>query len=358
MRWSRRLGVGALGLVLSCTAALGAAAEARADDAATAKVEAREAARRASDSFRAGRHAEALELLGHAESLVHAPTHVLMMARSHAALGKLVRARRAYQEVVAEALPAGSPAAFERAKKEAAQELAALDAKLPRITVTVTPKDAARLAVKQDGEPIPPAELSAPRPIDPGTHTFTASAEGLSAQPVTVSLAEGARETIELALQPAAAAAVVPVATPRPTAAPRPAAKPAAAPRQEPPDSMLRAPGWGALALGAAGVAVGAALMPAANSKALEAKNLRAGCGAACTDGQLAEADRIERNGSSLGTASAIGLAGGGVLVVGGLALLVAAAYGEEAAERTPPPKGVAIRPVLGLATLGARGSF
>src|SRR6185503_15858782 len=96
----------------------GMSGPARADDVSETLAEARQAAQRGTAAFKESRFADALRELGRAEEMVHAPTHLLMMARARLALGGLVEARRLYREVTAEALPSSSPAAFLRAKKD------------------------------------------------------------------------------------------------------------------------------------------------------------------------------------------------------------------------------------------------
>src|SRR5689334_5506941 len=69
---------------------------------AEAKAGARAAAERGTIAFQEGRFADAIDLYQRAESLFHAPTHVLMLARSYAALGKLVLAKESYLAITRE----------------------------------------------------------------------------------------------------------------------------------------------------------------------------------------------------------------------------------------------------------------
>ncbi|MGC4065119.1 MAG: hypothetical protein QM784_10830 [Polyangiaceae bacterium] len=59
-----------------------------------------------------------------AEKLVHAPTHLLYIARSNVKLGYLVRAQEAYQQLIREQLGASAPQAFRDAQGAAERELA------------------------------------------------------------------------------------------------------------------------------------------------------------------------------------------------------------------------------------------
>ena len=98
---------------------------------------ARETARRGLEAFEQQRYAEALELFNRAESVVHAPTHLLYVARAHVALGQLVSARETYLKLTREELPAMAPVAFKDARKSAATELALLEPRIPKLTLEV-----------------------------------------------------------------------------------------------------------------------------------------------------------------------------------------------------------------------------
>ena len=80
---------------------------------------ARDLAKKGAEAFVAGNHAEALDFMTRAEALVHAPPHLLYIARAQAALGKLVAARETYLKVTREELPASAPRAFKDAQSQA-----------------------------------------------------------------------------------------------------------------------------------------------------------------------------------------------------------------------------------------------
>ena len=62
-------------------------------------------------AFKDQRWAEAVDLFKRAESMVHAPTHLLYLARAQDKLGHLVEAHEAYLKIVKEPLPPNPPKA-------------------------------------------------------------------------------------------------------------------------------------------------------------------------------------------------------------------------------------------------------
>jgi hypothetical protein len=146
----------------------------------------------------------------------------------------------------------------------------AIDARVPRLTITVSPQ-VADLQVKLNGRPVSSAQLGSPLRVDPGEQRVAVSAPGYPEEQVTVALDERSSRDVaillkatapvrspepelltgrELSLRP-----VAPVAPPAPppTFAGRPTTLPAA------PIEVTRAPRFGArqtAALVAGGVAV------------------------------------------------------------------------------------------------------
>src|SRR5688500_13346088 len=63
-------------------------------------------------AFNGGRYKEAVDLLTRAETLMHAPPHLLHLARAYSKLGQYVKAREAYLRIIKEQLAANAPPAF------------------------------------------------------------------------------------------------------------------------------------------------------------------------------------------------------------------------------------------------------
>src|SRR5262245_25358178 len=123
----RRLRIAPLALAFALSAGVLPSAVSAGEPTLEEKAGARAAAEQGNSAFKAGKYAEALDLFHRAETLVHAPTHLLMIARTHAALGQLVAAKEAFLQVGRDALGASAPAAFKKAQADAKTELAALD---------------------------------------------------------------------------------------------------------------------------------------------------------------------------------------------------------------------------------------
>jgi hypothetical protein len=291
--------IGGLGVALALGLVVGQAQGGEPRD------EARALAQSGSAAFKEQRYAEALERFEAAEARLHAPTHLLMLARTHLALGDVARAREAYRSLVAEPLPDGAPPAFAKAREEGAAELALLDA---RYLVA------------------PVAPVAAPPPPAPAAPSVAPAAP-----PV------------------AAAAAVAPVA---------PAAAPATlAPRAEAPAAPVPAPDEGSgsplrvvsitgMVAGVGGLAFGLAAMPLALSKAHAADVARAA-------GDAARGAALDRSASALSTASTAGLVAGAALVTTGLGLFILSA--DRTAEGTPTAH---VAGFVGPGTAGLRGAF
>ncbi len=165
------------------------------------RAAARSAADTGADAFDQGRYEQALELFGRAEQLVHAPTHLLFMARSLAKLGRLVESHEAYMKIINEQLAADAPRAFKTARTEAENEIGGVEARLAHVTVTVHGASAGTAALRIDQADVPAAEQGIPIPMDPGPHIFSARAGEAQSDERTVTLREGGNTSVELTLR-------------------------------------------------------------------------------------------------------------------------------------------------------------
>ena len=126
-----------------------------------------------------GNVAGALESFKGADAIMHAPTTGLAVARSLAALGRIIEAREA--AVAVEQLPPGpkESAAFADARKSASQLAAELGGRIPSLTIVVKGAPAGTdAAITVDGVAVPAAAAKAPRRLDPGTHVIVAAIKG------------------------------------------------------------------------------------------------------------------------------------------------------------------------------------
>jgi len=179
------------------------------------KQEARSNANAGLKAFKAGDWALALERFGMAEEIIHAPPHLLFMARANAKLGEMLAARELYLQVINEELPGRRPPkAFVKAQEDAKAELEALEQEIPRLTIEVTGPPPEDVALTLNGEDVAPD--SGAMDLNPGDYTVVARAEGHHEARQTLTLEPGQRETVTLAPEP------VPVETPPPPEKPFP----------------------------------------------------------------------------------------------------------------------------------------
>lgn len=290
------------------------------------KAGARAAAERGTAAFKEGRYADAIDLFQRAEALFHAPTHVLMMARAYAALGKLVVAKESYLAITREELAPKAPAAFKKAKAEAEKELKDLEPRIPSLEVSAKRQSGAEplknLVVTMDGKPVPAALIGIPRPTDPGAHTLAATADGLAAKEQSLSLKEGETKTLVLELSPATVAQAD--TGPKPTT---PEANPSPAPDQsdtpKTKTSTLRYAGIGLMGLGVVGLGVGGVFAGLSFSKRADADAAFEACGAGCFGPEADKVRAIDEDANQKGNLAIVGFAAGGALAGVGIALFV-----------------------------------
>ncbi len=167
------------------------------------RAAAREAAGAGLAAFGEGDFEKALEFLERAESIVHAPTHWLYIARARAQLGMLVEAREAYQRVINEALPENASEAFTASQALARRELEEVNASVAKLTVVARAEEGSleELKVTIDGAPLSEALLGLAVPANPGERVVRAEAAGRLPLEMTVTLAETEERELVLILE-------------------------------------------------------------------------------------------------------------------------------------------------------------
>jgi len=331
-----------LGAVVAAFVLIGSAPDAFAEPTAEEKAGARAAATEASAAFEQKRYAAALDLLQRAESLVHAPTHLLMIARTHVALGQLVKGRESYMALSRESLGANAPFAFKDAQVEGKRELNALEPRIPTINVKVNELSAKNVVITMDGAIVPPALVGIARPVDPGTHTLQANGGGWVSNETKVDIAEGQKFELVLDLRPSGDA-------------PPPAGRNSTTPPEEggPDSDTMTYVAIGGIGLGAAGVGVGALFLALGGGSRSDADDAYAACEKTpCFAGSpgAQEALDLDDQANTQQTIGVISLIAGGVLAAVGVTLLfVDPSSGAEQARVTP---------WIGLGSAGASGTF
>ncbi len=154
-----------------------------------------------------GAWAEAYQRFTVAHQLFNAPTLQMYMAHCKRELGEWLEARRLYHEVASQAVPEEAPPAFHEAVETSRAERERLEARIPKLRVVIRGMDPALAEATVDGKPVAlsPAWVD----VDPGEHTVVASGKRAEAVRQTVVVAEGARQTVQIALNPIAPKTVV-----------------------------------------------------------------------------------------------------------------------------------------------------
>ena len=299
---------------------------------------------------------ECADLFQRAESIVHAPPHLLYQARAHEKLGHIVKARELYLKIARERLADNAPEAFRKAQAVSSESAQKLEPLIGYLTIKVEGGDPSSVTVTFDGEVLPAALVGVSRPVDPGEHKIEAKGATLAASPQVARIAEGARETITLTLEPAAATAAA-----APEEAPAPQASATAAPADSGADNgkkTLRIASFAALGVGVVGAAVGTIFALKSKSNRGDADALYAEqCTPQCFSDNPAAAEvaSLDDSARSAKTLSIIGFAVGGVGIGAGVALFFLS-RGHESPAATSTGKGVS--PWVGLGSAGVSGRF
>ncbi len=352
--WSRALRLALVGALLSGAPSAFAQSE---EEVAGA----RSAATQGAKAFDSGDYARAIDLFQRAESLVHAPPHLLYLARAHEKLGQLVTARELYNKIIRESLSDDAPQAFKDAQAAAREEIKAVEPRLAKLTVTIQAPPGVTPEVTMDGKPVPSALLGLPRPVDPGEHVLEVKAEGYLAAQGKATLAEGGTDSLVLTLEPdpnAAQPAAAPPAEPQPAVPAAPAQPMTPEDSGASPGGSLRVPAYVAFGVGAVGLGAGVFFTLQSASKRSDANDKYAECAARGVDGQCKAEDPLSDEVASLDddagsakTMAIVGYALGGVGVAAGVTLLL---LDDSSGSATAPR----ITPWVGYQSVGVTGTF
>ena len=181
-------------------------ARAEEPDAGT-RMAARELAVAGAEAFDKQDFTTALDRFQRAESLYKVPSIAVMVARCMARLGRVVEAVDKYEETLRMPLDATAPEAFQRAVADATAEVEPVRARVARVELRLPPDAPAGTEVKLDDKLVPAALLGVATPVNPGVHHLAAHAPGRTPYRLDVTLAEGARQAVEIALSPITAEA-------------------------------------------------------------------------------------------------------------------------------------------------------
>jgi len=245
----------------------------------------------------------ALERFRTADRVQHSPVFALYAARCLDKLGRLAEARRAYEVLVAEQLPAEAAPAWRAAVSDAKVELALLESRVPSARLTI--EGAAPATLRLDGAPLSAESARSELWLNPGAHTLEARDAHGRVAAARFELAEGERnKPVKLVF-----AADAPGAAATSTRAPSEAANAPGTPRTVAAAASNPATddvGVTLLSSAGAGLVVGAVTGWMAASKLSE---IRANCvGNHCARSDEAKGDEVE----TLALVSTIGFVVGG----------------------------------------------
>lgn len=289
------------------------------DDAT--KAAARKIAQEGLTLYDGGKYEEALDHFLQADAMVHAPTMLLMAARSLGKLGRLVEAADRYAAASQTLLDAQASDAFRQAVVDATKEREALMTRIPSIVITVDAPAGADKAVTLDGAALSAATLGQKHLLDPGAHTIEARSGDVTTR-TRIELREGESRTVHLDLTTSAAGPLRPV-------------------------------GWAAIGVGAAGLVIGAVTGGLAIAKNDEL------VAAGCKDGVCpASAESTLKDYDTLKIVSGTGLVGGLALLAGGVILVAVAPSSKPAATGARRPAPPRVTPFVGLGGVGVKGVF
>jgi hypothetical protein len=304
-----------------------------ADPSAEDRATARSLAGEGYQALQTKDYSTAVDRFSRADALVHAPTLMIDWARSLVGLGKLVEAQERYEQIIREGVDAKAPKSWQHALIDATSEVAELKPRLAWVTITVNGTGDARVTI--DGTAVPPAAVGVRRAVNPGQRMLRVTAPGFLSQEKSLNLADGGEGTADFNLQP----------DPDAAAKPEPLPTQAVPVEQQAHDHTLS---YVAFGVGAAGLVVGGvsgALFLGKRSELSKACNPNGDC----RSNEKSDLSSYH----TFGTISGIGLGVGVAGVGAGIALWLINR------DTTPAPaQGLLIRPYVGVASLGALGSF
>jgi hypothetical protein len=189
-------------------------------------------------------------------------------------------------------------------------------------------------------------------PVDPGTHTFAAQGTDLKSDPVTVTVAEGGKNSITLTVKSVPGTLALDATPPAPAATAAAAATPGApaatAATTPPPGttsdqgasnggSGLKIGGYVALGVGVVGVGLGTVFLLQSKSKKSDADDLCNLPNGGCPLSKKSQIDSLDNDYKSAGTLAVVGYTvGGAALVTGAILLAVSGKHTESTAGITP----------------------
>jgi hypothetical protein len=245
----------------------------------------------------------------------------------------------------------------EEKERVARERAAAIEGRLSRLTITVSPEArAANVQVKRDGVALLDASWGSPIPIDPGKHVVEAAAPGKKPWSQTVDLPAGGGSVVVNV--PALVTDTAPPAGPTP-----PGVAPALASATEQASAPPRSGGWQRPAafvvggVGVAGLVVGTVFGLQAKSKQSDSE---AFCRPDDTNVCGQQGVDLRNEARTSATIATVGFIAGGVGLVGSVVLYLTSDSGSKTASAGEAKRALAVVPSAGADSAGVlvRGTF
>jgi len=304
----------------------------------------------AQDALEKQDYKTAEEKFARADKLYHAPTLQLGLARAYAGQGKYVLAHETYTKLIREGVAPNAPPVFQRAIDDAKHEIETVSPKIGSVTITVTAaggKEVPNPSVNLDGKSINVAALGVKRPVDPGDHVVSASAQGFKTAESKFTVSEGGTANANISLEKDAGTPTKDNGNGEETTGQKV-------------DKILKFEtprGWhkpltiGAFGLGAAGIGAGVVTGIMAMGKHSDLQKV-CGSNTTCPASAQSNIDSYK----TIGLVSTISFAVGGAGAIAGVILLVTMPKDE--APKAEEPQKVSIEPYFGFGSIGAVGRF
>ena len=261
--------------------------------------------RAAKESAKKGDWEKACAQFAESQRLDPAPGTLVNLADCEEHRGLVTSAWSHFTEVQPQFKPGDARAAYAR------DHAAALEKRIPRLTVRLQPGAPTAARVFRDEEELKGASLGVPLPVDPGKHVVVVKVGSAEARyPVTAVESQTAEIVVTA---PAEIAPPKPVEE-RVTAPPKPIETPPP-PADKPAESGNRTLGFALVAAGGVGLTIGGVTGVLALSNASKVKDT---CGPSYATCDQASVDNAA-TGKTMATVSTVAFIAGGALLAGGL---------------------------------------
>jgi hypothetical protein len=147
---------------------------------------------RARDAIKRGEIELACELFGESVRLDPAPGAILNLADCDEQRRRFASASQEFKDAIAK-LPES-----DRRVEIAKQKIAALESRVPKLTIALVPGAPIGATVERDGVLVSSPSLGSPIPVDPGDHEIVVRAPRHQPKATRIAIAEGERKTIEV----------------------------------------------------------------------------------------------------------------------------------------------------------------